>query len=411
MPREVREVDVAVIKSRIAPKRVIDMHSLTRYLTLLSLLVVVPIQAAVLPEDRADILYHSYDGGGVTIDGPSVLVRKQFAGKVSLWANYYVDMVSSASIDVVTSASTDGYTEERTETSTGFDYLYDRTTMSFSYTSSEENDYSAKTYGFALSQDFFGDMTTLSMNYSQGNDEVRQNIYENGAIVSSDFQGNATRQRFGVGLTQVLTKNWILALNLEAVIDEGFLRNPYRTIRFRNGDDIGRSLERYPSTRNSDALALRSMYYLPYRAALRTELRAFADSWGVNSQNIEFRYLQPYKENVTFELKFRYYDQNQANFYSDLFPFEDAQTFLARDKELSDFNSLNLGFGASYDLPKNWLPFFEKTSAHLFYDRIRFEYGNFRDISGTNTAIFGIGNEPLYRFDANVIRLFISAWF
>ena len=34
--------------------------------------------AAVLPEDRADIMYHRYDGGGMTVDGPSVLVRKKF---------------------------------------------------------------------------------------------------------------------------------------------------------------------------------------------------------------------------------------------------------------------------------------------------------------------------------------------
>ena len=26
--------------------------------------------AGVLPDDRADILYHLYDGGGVAIDGP-----------------------------------------------------------------------------------------------------------------------------------------------------------------------------------------------------------------------------------------------------------------------------------------------------------------------------------------------------
>jgi len=39
------------------------------------------VRAGVLPEDRADLLYHSYDGGGVTIDGPSLLVRKQFADK------------------------------------------------------------------------------------------------------------------------------------------------------------------------------------------------------------------------------------------------------------------------------------------------------------------------------------------
>ena len=43
--------------------------------------------AAVLPEDRLDILYHSFDGGGVTIDGPSVLVRKNIKETVSVYAN------------------------------------------------------------------------------------------------------------------------------------------------------------------------------------------------------------------------------------------------------------------------------------------------------------------------------------
>ena len=57
--------------------------------------------AAVLPEDRADVLYHRYEGDRVVVDGPSVLVRKKFADKVSVVANYYLDMVSSASIDVI----------------------------------------------------------------------------------------------------------------------------------------------------------------------------------------------------------------------------------------------------------------------------------------------------------------------
>ena len=57
------------------------------------------LTAAVLPEDRADLLYHRYDGGGVVVDGPLLLVRKGFADKVSVSASYFVDTVSSASID------------------------------------------------------------------------------------------------------------------------------------------------------------------------------------------------------------------------------------------------------------------------------------------------------------------------
>lgn len=121
------------------------MHARGRARVALALLVVAfvgPASAGVLPEDRADLLIHSYDGGGVTIQGPSLLMRKQFAGKFSASANYYMDKVSSASIDVVTTASP--YHEERTQYSVGLDYLHDRWLMNVGYTSSEENDFIAE---------------------------------------------------------------------------------------------------------------------------------------------------------------------------------------------------------------------------------------------------------------------------
>ncbi|HUO66548.1 MAG TPA: DUF3570 domain-containing protein, partial [Gammaproteobacteria bacterium] len=124
----------------------------------------------VLPEDRVDVLLHSFDGGGVTIQGPSVLVRKQFAQKFSASANYYVDKVQSASIDVITTASP--YKEERKQWSLGLDYLHDRWMLNVGIIDSEEPDYSAKTFSFGVSQDLFGDLTTVSLGYSLGTNEV-----------------------------------------------------------------------------------------------------------------------------------------------------------------------------------------------------------------------------------------------
>src|SRR5262245_64452828 len=83
-------------------------------------------RAGVLPEDRADLLYFRYDGGGVTINGPSVLVRKSIGEHVSVSANYYIDMVSSASVDVETSASP--YDDERTQSSLSVDFLHGKST-------------------------------------------------------------------------------------------------------------------------------------------------------------------------------------------------------------------------------------------------------------------------------------------
>ena len=359
---------------------------------------------AVLPEDRADLLYHSYDGGGVTIQGPSVLVRKAFADTVSVSANYYVDKVTGASIDVEASAS--AYVEERIETSVGVDYLYDSTLMSLSYSTSNENDYQAKTIGFSVSQDFFGDLTTLSLGYSLGDDTIGRND-------EADFAESLQRRRYSLSLTQVLTKSWIVALNAESVVDEGYLNNPYRSVRYLDNGDYFYQREQYPGTRNSDALALRSMVYLPYRAAVKTELRGFTDSWGIEAHNLLLSYTHPFRERWLFEGKVRYYQQTQADFYADLYPFIDAQNFLARDKELSTFNSTSYGLGFSYQFESAWLSAFDSRKISLFWDHIIFDYDNFRnllvnDADPGEEPRYDPGEEPLYGFNANVLRLFVS---
>ena len=165
--------------------------------------------AAILPEDRADALYHRYDGGGLVVQGPSVLVRKAYKDKVSVWGNYYADDITSASIDVETTASE--YEEQRDEYSVGVDYLHGKTFMGLSYRNSEEDDYSANSVSFGISQDFFGDLTTLGISYSRGWDTVRRN--------GDDlFEEDIDRQGYRVDLTQVVTKNLILNFNSDVKI-------------------------------------------------------------------------------------------------------------------------------------------------------------------------------------------------
>ena len=43
-----------------------------------------PAVAGVLPPDRADALYHRYEGGGITVQGPSVLVQKKIGDHFSI---------------------------------------------------------------------------------------------------------------------------------------------------------------------------------------------------------------------------------------------------------------------------------------------------------------------------------------
>jgi hypothetical protein len=361
--------------------------------------------AGVLPDDRADLLYHRYDGGGVTIDGPSLLVRKKFMETFSVSANYYVDMVSSASIDVITTASP--YEEERTQYSFTVDALRGKTSYSAGFTYSDENDYEANTAYFSLSQDLFGDLTTISMGFSRGWDTVQQ-LDVDGEGVDPNFKERTDRRNYTLGLSQVLTKNMILGATYEVITDEGFLNNPYRTVRYL--DELGqeaRQDEIYPRTRTSNSFSVRSRYHLPYRAAVSGQYRFFRDTWGILAHTGELGYTHPWGPRWIFDANVRYYTQEGADFYSDLFPRKDALNYLARDKELATFVSQTAGIGATWEVPFRLPRFIKKGTLNFRWDHIWFDYEDFRDTRIDAPP----GTEPLYKFEADVLQVFASAWF
>ncbi len=376
-----------------------------RYGCLLLALFVLPAAAGVLPEDRADALYHRYEGGGVTIQGPSLLVRKKLKEKFSFSANYYVDMVSSASIDVQTSGASE-YKEKRKQYSLGMDYLRGKSTYSIGFINSKENDYQADTAFFGISQDMFGDLTTVSLGFTRGWNVVQRNA---GGIIDPNFRHDTDVRQYRVGVSQIITRNLLLDAAYEVITDEGFLNNPYRSVRYlTSSGSVLLEPERYPHTHTSNAVSIGSRYYLPYRAALSGSYRFFTDTWGIRANTAEIGYTQPLAQKWTLEARYRYYNQTHADFYSDLFPRANAQNFLARDKELSTFSSQTGGLGITYEFPGGRPRFVHKGTLNLRYDYIWFNYEDFRDARVTGIAP---GTEPLYSFNANVIQFFVSVWF
>ena len=107
-------------------------------------------------------------------------------------------------------------------------------------------------------------------------------------------------------------------------------------------------------------------------------------------------------------MKYRFYDQTSADFYSDLFPRANAQNFLARDKELASFQTQTIGAGVSYEFESKWLPFVKRGQVSLFVDYIDFQYDDFRDVTRTG---FAPGAEPTYTFDSTVTRFFFSLYY
>ena len=375
-----------------------------------------PAFGDVLPDDRADVLYHRYEGGGITIQGPEVLVRKKVGNSLSLSASYYEDLISSASIDVKLSASP--YKEQRKQWTGGVDYLHDKTTYSAGIINSKEPDYQSNTTYYSVSQAMFGDLTTLTMSYKRGWDRIERDIKDpSGQIVNDPtFHQQADHRGYTLGLSQILTRNLIANLNYEVLTDQGYLQNPYRKILVLDpfsgkGYDLADQV--YPNTRTSNAASIDLKYYLPYRAALDGQYRFFSDTWGIVAHTVTLGYTQPLWGHWLFDGTVRYYRQNAANFFADIYPRPNFSNFMARDRELAAFQSYTVGAGVTYQfggIPH--LPWISKSTLNLRFDHLIINYSDYRNALLIDVANKVLpGQEPLYSLDANVLQLFFSIWY
>ena len=385
---------------------------ITRLIVVATFLLARPGGGAVLPEDRADIFYSDYKGGGMDITGKSVLVRKKFSENFSVEANYFIDKVSGASVDVLSNASV--IKDERHQKTVNVEYIRNKTTYSLGFTNSTERDYISNTPHFTISQDMFGDLTTVTLGFSSSRNTVGENV-GSAEVPNVVWVGTAQSRSYSLGLSQIITRNLIGGVTVDVITDAGYLANPYRFIRFVDdsaGNSKGYSLgsQIYPETRTSTAVEGRAKYYLPYRAAATVSYRYFRDTWGITSDTVEFGYTQPIRNIWILEGTVRLYEQGHANFYSDLFPFANSQNFMSRDKELAASKNVTLGAKATYAfLPDGW-KMFKRGTATLDVTRMQIKYSDFRDIKNAYPP-YPAGEEPLYQFDAMIYQAYLSMFF
>jgi hypothetical protein len=394
-----------------------SFRTIARFAACAALAIVGVAGAAVLPDDRADIFYSDYKGGGMDITGKSVLVRKKFSEQFAVEANYFVDTVSGASVDVLSNASV--IKDERKQKSLSLDYIHDKTTYNLAYTNSTERDYTSNTTHFSLSQDMFGDLTTVSLGFTNSRNQIGENV--GGTYTPKiDWLGHSESRAFEAGLSQVLTRNLITGMTLEVITDQGLLSNPYRSIRYCSnptgsvpcpgGFTLGAQI--YPNTHTSTAVEGRAKYYLPYRAAASVSYRYFTDTWGVRANTTEVGYTQPVSNLWILEGRVRYYDQSHASFYSDLFPFANSQNFEARDQNLAASTNTTVGVKATYAfLPDGW-KIFKRGTVTGDVSHIHFKYNDFTNLRALNGNFTGVaGDEPNYQFNATVYQIYISMFF
>jgi Protein of unknown function (DUF3570) len=342
-------------------------------------------QAVDLPPDKAEAMFHVYDGGGVRADGPALLVRKSIAERYSVQASWYVDAVSNASIDVVTTASP--FKEKRNQYDFSLDHLVRDGIVSLGYSRSSEPDYNSSNLHLNASQEVFGAMTTVSAGFSRGSDTILKSD-------SPEFKENLKRWAWRAGLTQVLTPRWIASANFEAISDSGYLSSPYRVARV-----FGAAVpERAPSTRTSRALKLRVAGDLGSRDAIRGEVRFFNDTWDIKATTFEAGYSRHLGQRWLADGFVRGHSQTKALFYSDNAAEENV--YASRNRLLSTFKSTAFGGRISYAWGK---VAGDRADLKLVgsLERINFRFRDFTDIR-TGTP---------FRYDATVMQVLASASF
>jgi len=340
-------------------------------------------QAVELPEDRADLMYHRYDGGGVEAHGPALLVRKSLLNKVSLSALYYADILSNASIDVVTTASP--YDETRHEYGFAVDYAVRDALITLAAARSDEPDYIADSFSLDVAQEVFSGMTTVSLGYTYGSDDVGK--------VGEGFFDQAKHWRYRLGLTQILTPSWVASANAEVVSDDGFLGSPYRSALV-----FGAAVpERIPRTRTSRAVKFRVIGEVIPGLSVRGGYRYFWDTWDINAHTFDLGLSKRFGEQWLVDAYARNYRQTGALFYADNATSETL--YVTRNRQLSTYDSVALGVQATYTWKRVAGRY--EIRLHGALERTQTDYSDFTDVR----------NCALYSYDATVAQVFVSANF
>ena len=323
-------------------------------------------KAVDLPADHAEAMVHLFDGGGTKAYGPALLVRKSVADKVALTGEYFVDIVSNASIDVVTQASK--YKEIRNEYGLSADYVVRDTKVSGGFSTSHEPDYRANTTSLDVSQETFGGMTTVALGFSYGSDQVHKKN-------TPTFSDTARHWQYRFGATQILTPRWLMSANFEAIDDDGYLASPYRSARVF-GAFVN---ENAPRTRASQALELRAVGDIgdgPLRQSVHASWRLFRDTWAIHANTFEVGSSKYFAGGWLGEAFLRYYTQQHALFYSDNFTSETL--YFSRNRQLSTFHDVGLGLGASRVVTSK--PGHYEVTLRGNYEYIRFSYADYTDV-------------------------------
>jgi hypothetical protein len=159
---------------------------------------------------------------------------------------------------------------------------------------------------------------------------------------NKDHNDYRPRNSYSLGLvySQVVNRNFQIALLTDLVYQAGLLSTRYQRVYFTDGTVKSENL---PDNRTKIPLGVRANYFLGDNIVLRGFYRYYWDSWNVNAHtaSLELSYkLTPF---VSVAPSYRFYTQTAADHFSNYATHSPLEKMYSSDYDLSKFTSNMFG--------------------------------------------------------------------
>ena len=296
------------------------------------------------------------DADRMSVNAYTVSAMAPIAGKWSITTSYVNDSVSGASPTEhnhgISGASK--ITERRQAVDVGLTRYFQRGTITLGSSYSKEHDYISRSYSAQ------GSLSTEDKNttFTLGGSYTTDTISPTGDTDMDDNQIRYDKRSVSAlaGITQVLTKNDIVQLNLGYTKGRGDFTDHYK------GWDLR------PDCRESKTVMTRWNHHFDGPdGTSHLSYRYYTDSFGIRAHTFSLEYLQSLPGEWTLIPSVRFSSQTAADFYFPVDPTTfDTVSQIARDRynagqpssadqRLSAFGALTLGIKVEKRIAKDWL--------------------------------------------------------
>jgi hypothetical protein len=332
--------------------------------------VAAPVRAQVVDLDTThSVFYEAPTNTHMLVYSPGATITARPWTWLEVAGGWQADVVSGASVatkagaaygathnaDVVTTASVHDFRNVGLGSLT---FKGENTSLTAGYSYGIEHDYESNSVNVSARTDAFQHNTQFELAYAHNFDVVCDRVQDTAlqnqptlwtALENSNgcFSSDPTRTTHDIAVDTYeasWAQSWTPVLETQltysAQLVDGFQSDPYRAVIIGEGV---KAQEHVPNDRAREAVTARAAYYLrSIRSALRLSLRAYHDTWAIDSGTAELEFEKSLGESVRIMLRGRGYRQGGAVFWSDDYaagapPLGAKGQYWTGDRELSPF--------------------------------------------------------------------------